>query len=91
MATCLICGSVLEDVGGRGRPKSYCNTACRRMAELAIKRCDHRIAELEDQLSRERTSPLHTIGFDAGLVEAELARQNARLRELLSRATKRTR
>ena len=44
----------LTNLGGRGRPRLYCSTECRRAAQLEREAAAARVAHLEDQLRRER-------------------------------------
>ena len=80
---CRICGGPLEQADGPGRPKTYCGTACRRSAEMEIRRIDRRLADLEGRLSDCRATDLHTYASPRHL-RAEIARQGGRLAELLS-------
>lgn len=84
MTECLKCGTAIPAGGGSsGRPKSYCLAACRRAAELEIRRLDQRVGALEAQLMRTRLSGHLTLTPTAEL-EAEIARQERRLTRLLS-------
>ena len=86
---CLKCGCKLQ-AKGAGRPATYCSVACRRAAEFEIRRVQDRLVRLEDeleQLRRDRSGLPHMIHGTpeerlAGL-EAEIERQEARLRALL--------
>ena len=80
---CGYCRTVLgPPTGKKGRPASYCSPAHRRAAEHEITRVTNRIGALEFQMSDDRASNMRVFGFDPVLVEAELARQKARLMEL---------
>jgi hypothetical protein len=78
-AQCRLCQSPLAPVGGRGRPASYCNARCRRLAEFRVRRLRRRHAELEvivrvagvDERARELVD-----------VERELAQLGASVRYL---------
>lgn len=83
---CPFCAGELPTGARRGRPKTYCSAACRRSAELEIRRIDRRLAALEGSLSYERQSPLAGLTYDMTIapIEEEIARQRKRLLELLS-------
>lgn len=89
MQECAICQAELEQ-SKTGRPKQYCSTGCRRMAEREIKRLEKRIAELEGDLMRFRCLKPDEMLCGGKAVdviarhEAELKRQNDRFRLLLS-------
>lgn len=83
MNRCLKCGASIEKDAGVGRPKSYCSVACRRAAELEIRRVAARIADLEAQLMRTRL-PGYWELTPASSLAAEIARQEARLAQLLA-------
>lgn len=50
---CLKCGAVV-DQAQRGRPRSFCSTACRRLAEFELRRVARRIERLETNLESLR-------------------------------------
>lgn len=81
--TCVKCGGQIAESATAGRPKRYCSTACRRAAEHEIRRVNALLAKLEEKVSNARLG----FGFSSpGSVEnlmSEIARQEARLRELL--------
>lgn len=83
MSTCIKCGAALQEQTGRGRPALYCGRACRRAAELEIRRINNRLSGLEDQLMRARL-PGCLVLTPIADIEAELGRQETRLRQLLA-------
>ena len=86
MENCIKCGAPLEVNTGKGRPAAYCSTACRRAAEMEIRRADQRLAGLENKAQELRLGyGLPDVGGkQAALVEAEIKRVEARLKLLLS-------
>lgn len=56
LAACAKCGAPLDKPSGAGRPRIYCSTACRRLAELAIRRLNRRLEHLEEIMSHARIS-----------------------------------
>lgn len=66
-----------------GRPKTFCSAACRRAAALEVRRIDTRLAKLETELMNTRL-PGHLILAKPEELAAEIARQEDRLRKLLS-------
>ena len=85
MENCLKCKAPLEASNGKGRPKAYCSTACRRSAEMEIRRADKRLNALENDALNIRLG----CGFDlsdgyAKEINAEIERLEARLKLLLS-------
>lgn len=84
---CRSCGTPLA-VSSGGRPADYCSTACRRMAEFAIRRVSKRLENLEARLSENRLSPdwlccWQTKAESIAALEAEIELESARLRKLL--------
>jgi hypothetical protein len=65
-----------------GRPCSYCGEACRRAAEMEIRRVHERLAGLEGRLSECRLGPVQTLD-DVSALEVEIGRQTARLLHLI--------
>ena len=51
---CVKCGGALPPGKAAGRPRRYCSTACRRLAEYEVSRLQNRLSRLEDELLRER-------------------------------------
>lgn len=84
--TCVKCGSTIDGLATTGRPKAYCSTACRRSAELEVRRLNSRLEKLEVSLSNTR---LGYYSFepekDAAKLVEEIAIQEARLIKLLTR------
>jgi hypothetical protein len=81
MRTCPKCGTSIEHAPGtHGRPPLYCSETCRRLAEFEIRRINRHMETLEASLSNLRIN-----GFDMFIAatEAEIARQEARLRALI--------
>jgi hypothetical protein len=66
----------------QGRPRVYCDDACRRAAEMEIRRTNDRLAELERRVSESRMGPIQSFDDPAAL-EVEIGRQCSRLLELL--------
>jgi hypothetical protein len=66
----------------QGRPRVYCDDACRRAAEMEIRRVNDRLAELERRVSESRMGPIQSLDDPAAL-ETEIGRQRFRLLELL--------
>jgi hypothetical protein len=66
----------------QGRPRVYCDDACRRAAEMEIRRVNDRLAELERRVSESRMGPIQSFDDPAAL-EVEIGRQRSRLLELL--------
>lgn len=81
---CKVCRREIPDQE-RGRPATHCGEACRRAAEMEIRRVNERLAGLEGRLSECRLGPVQTFD-DVGALEVEIARQTARLLYLLEPA-----
>lgn len=79
---CQKCGTPIAQHAGRGRPSSYCSTACRRAAEHEVRRLDKHIAMLEARIIHSNTGGLSLSG-EKDSVHAEIERLELRLRELL--------
>lgn len=88
MENCLKCGNPLEAGADKGRPKAYCSTACRRSAEMEIRRVDQQLAALENDAQAIRLGRWIDLGggSDAEMITAEIKRLEARLKTLLSAA-----
>lgn len=82
---CKKCGTPIARHEGRGRPSSYCGTACRRAAEHEIRRLDKHITMLEARVIHANTGGLAMTG-ETETVHAEIDRLELRLRELLGAA-----
>jgi hypothetical protein len=65
-----------------GRPRVYCDDACRRAAEFEIRRVNDRLVELERRASECRMGPIQSFE-DPVAIEIEIGRQRDRLLELL--------
>ena len=78
---CKVCRREIPDQE-RGRPRSYCGEACRRAAEMEIRRVNERLAGLEGRLSECRLGPVQTFD-DVSALEVEIGRQTARLLHLI--------
>ena len=78
---CKFCRREIPDQE-RGRPAAYCGEACRRAAEMEIRRVNERLAALEARLSECRLGPVQTFD-DVSTLEVEIARQTARLLHLI--------
>lgn len=84
MSTCLKCGLQIEEQPTTGRPKIYCSTGCRRSAEHEVRRINALLQKLETDLSN---AILGRVWADqVSKIEAEILRQEARLRDLLDAA-----
>ena len=89
---CLICKKPIEQKT-TGRPKEYCSTGCRRMAEREILRIEKRISDLEKRLMTLRTVKAGTrlasgtVEDEIKLVDDELQNQNDRFKALLETDT----
>ena len=81
---CLKCGSAIDGLATTGRPKSYCSIACRRSAELEVRRLNSRLEKLEGDLSNTRLGYGFEPEKDAAKLVAEIIIQEARLLKLLS-------
>jgi hypothetical protein len=85
MKSCVKCKQPIEESKGTGRKKVYCSVACRRAAELEIRRINERITGLERiaESYRLKVSVLDVCGREEDVL-VELNRQESRLKELLS-------
>lgn len=85
MESCVKCKQPIEESKGTGRKKMYCSVACRRAAELEIKRINERITGLEKiaESYRLKVPMLDVYGKEEDVL-VELSRQESRLKELLS-------
>lgn len=84
MNTCLKCGLTIEEQATTGRPKAYCSVGCRRSAEHEVRRINSLLQKLETDLSN---AILGRVWADqVSKIEAEILRQEARLRNLLDAA-----
>lgn len=87
---CVKCGAELE-APAKGRRPRYCGEACRRAAELEVRRIQHRLEDLEARAEcyrpgratyewgygPERAAEIHAEALE------DVSRHEARLRELL--------
>lgn len=100
---CLKCPAPVPQAG-RGRPRDYCSTGCKRAAEFEVRRITRRLERLEDDRSELRlnldgggkaaekySGPYQTAAFSRQLaaVEREIAATEDRLRTLLSAQARR--
>ena len=85
MQNCVKCKQPIEESKGTGRKKVYCSVACRRSAELEIRRINERITGLERiaESYRLKIPVLDVYGKEEDVL-AELSRQESRLKELLA-------
>ncbi len=84
---CPKCGAPIPDAGGPGRPKIFCSTGCRRLAEYEIRRLNETIGKLEDSarsLRNPATLHLESDALHLDFLAAEIARAEARLRALIT-------
>jgi hypothetical protein len=85
MQNCVKCKQPIEESKGTGRKKAYCSVACRRAAELEIRRINERITGLERIAESYRLKvPMLDLYGKEDDVLAELNRQESRLKELLA-------
>lgn len=85
MENCLKCGAPLESGNGKGRPKAYCSTACRRSAEMEIRRCDQRLGALESDAQNIRLGRMMDLGGNnMESINMEINRLEEKLKVLLS-------
>lgn len=85
MKNCIKCKQPIQENAIKGRNKSYCSIACRRAAELEIRRINDRLISLEKIAESYRLKSPIFGGFEKEEeVLAEIERQEKRLRELLS-------
>lgn len=81
---CLRCGSALvARLAGRGRPPSYCSTACRRAAEYELRRVQQGLASLEERARRYRLGWFGRSKEPPPEIDEERRRLEERLRALL--------
>lgn len=81
MKNCLKCKKPLPQRSGAGRPSLYCGAACRRTAELEIRRINNQLARLEDSA---RSARMWLGSGRAAKYEREIRRLEARLAELVA-------
>jgi hypothetical protein len=80
---CRKCGADLPARPRRGRPAAYCSEPCRRLAEYEIRRIDRRLELLVNVVSECHLGwNDHTLA-EVAMYEAEAARLEGRLRDLL--------
>ena len=85
MKNCIKCKRTIQENTAKGRNKSYCSEACRRVAELEIRRINDRLNGLERIAESYRLKiPVMDIYGKEEEVLAEIELQEKRLRELLS-------
>lgn len=82
---CIKCGAPIQQPA-TGRPRAYCSTGCRRAAEKEIGRLNDRLTKLEDRATNCRLGYGLAPDSDLRAIEPEIARTEARLRELLNAA-----
>ena len=80
---CVKCGNPIQSVAAEGRPKKYCSVACRRSAEHEIRRTNALLGKLEERASNARLGYGAPSDGQIARLEAEIARQENRLRGLL--------
>jgi len=85
-STCPICSTALPPRKATGRPNVYCSPACRKSAELKLRRMNALLADLERRLSETRADPiLARLDADAAdRLEAEVARLTLEQRDLIA-------
>lgn len=81
---CIKCGANIAAHAGAGRPKAYCSDACRRSADLEIRRIDRRMEKLEMDAQNLRLGRGMFTDCDAEKIAAEIEQNEARLKLLLS-------
>lgn len=89
--TCIKCGASLPPSAPTGRPATYCSTACRRAAELEIRRLNRHIEKIEERMAHIRIHGRSSYACylrepDAAIdaLKCECERHESRLRLLLS-------
>jgi hypothetical protein len=50
LMNCAYCDTQLAEYGGKGRPSEYCGAACRRLQEAELRRLDHRLRALDEEI-----------------------------------------
>jgi hypothetical protein len=85
MSNCIKCDKPIIETKPKGRNKSYCSVACRRSAELEIRRINDRLVSLEKiaqglRLRDLLLSQFHTIED----IQTEINLQENRLKLLLA-------
>jgi len=85
MSNCIKCDKPIIETKPKGRNKSYCSVACRRSAELEIRRINDRLVSLEKiaqglRLRDLLLSQFHTIEG----IQTEINLQENRLKLLLA-------
>ncbi len=81
--TCVKCGAPIEDPASTGRPRIYCTRACQRAAGHEVRRINVLLEKLETQASHARLGYGSEPAKRIKNLEGEIARQEARLRDLL--------
>ena len=80
---CIKCNGQLPEQAGQGRPSLYCSKACRKSAELEVRRLNEQLARLEEEAAHARMfGPSSTVWRPPEVYQAELDRIEARLRAL---------
>ncbi len=87
MPNCPICATQLPDLPRPGRPSTFCGPACRRIAEADLRRCESKLAGVEDLLLDVGLSR-SVIPFDSLTREDHLAELNDKRGALLQRITR---
>jgi hypothetical protein len=88
---CRKCGAPIRNVATTGRPRRFCSLACRRAAEVAVRRLDRNLEALEATYLRERfnssevkyMSDLRTRSQYVNDLEKAIAEAEGRLKMLL--------
>jgi len=83
--TCVACAGPVTQPA-TGRPAKFCSTACRRAADLEVRRLDRRLSTAEDNLvrRRDRLAEIEAgLGFHGGTNAARQARFEVERAELL--------
>lgn len=93
---CRKCGAALAERESRGRPATFCSTACRRASEFELRRANVAIDAVEKRASQHREQlavqpdmGLYCCGRGSALqrhldwLEAEATRLELRMRQLL--------
>lgn len=85
MKNCVKCKQQFEETTDKGRSRLYCSIACRRSAELEIRRINERLLYLEREIEAHRIGdPMAQIYGNEKNLLIEIDRQENRLRELLA-------
>lgn len=80
---CRKCGRPIAQAAGRGRPRAYCSTGCRRAMEYELRRLQSALEDVEEQQRWCRLGWYGRSPAQATKYDGERLRLEDRLRELL--------